>query len=242
MFKNKFKNISFLFLIGCLLFFLSFKVFAQEEGVFNISLKWQKNIRNFWYKIFGLKEENFYKEKYYQLLEELAKLKLSLSEFKDTDLISVKKSYFSNRLVETNVLKIDSVGKIFVEPKKDILEGTIVLDDSLTLVGKVSKVAKNYLIIDSLETPGIEFNVANFQGELLGLAKTISNGFLEVNFVDPNFKLKVNDLVLTHGGDIFPPGFIVGNISKINKNQFNKQIIVKLAFNLDNKGKLYLLK
>jgi cell shape-determining protein MreC len=242
MFKDKLKKTFFLLLISCLFFVLSFKVYAKEEGIFNISLKWQKNVKNFWSKIFGFDEESFYKEKYYQLLEELAKLKLSLNEIKESDLSSIKQNYFLNKVVEADILKLDPVGKIFVEYKNDVSEGSLVLDKSWTLLGKVSKITKNYIIIDSLEIPGIEFNVANFQGELLGLAKTVSNGFLEVDFVDPKIKINLNDFVLTYGDDLFPAGFIVGSVSKVSKSQFNQKIIVKLTFNLKDKDKVYILK
>ncbi len=74
------------------------------------------------------------------------------------------------------------------------------------------------------------------------MAKTVSNGFLEVDFVDPKIKINLNDFVLTYGDDLFPAGFIVGSVSKVSKSQFNQKIIVKLTFNLKDKDKVYILK
>jgi cell shape-determining protein MreC len=239
MFRKKTKNILIIFLLSLVFYWLSSQALAQEEPVFNISLNFQKLIKNFWQKILPSREEDFYKEKYYELLQELAKLKLTLKQIKETEIISQREKYLPN-LISADILKIDSFGYIYAENPK-VKEGTIVLDKNWTLVGKVSKITKNYLIITSLNVPGLEFNIANIDGELLGLGKTISNGFLEINYVKPETQIKINDFVLTYGDDNFPSGFLVGTVKKINKTQFGQQIIVQLLFELDS-GKVYLIK
>jgi cell shape-determining protein MreC len=239
MFRKKTKNILVIFVFSLIFYWLSSQALAQEEPVFNISLNFQKLIQNFWQKILPSIEKDIYKEKYYELLQELAKLKLTLKQIKETEIISQKEKYLPN-LISADILKIDSFGYIYAENPK-IQENTIVLDKNWTLVGKVNKITKNYLIITSLNVPGIEFNAANINGELLGLGKTISNGFLEINYVKPETQIKINDFVLTYGDDNFPSGFLVGTVKKINKTQFGQQIIVKLLFELDS-GKVYLVK
>jgi cell shape-determining protein MreC len=239
MFRKKTKNIFIIFLLSLVFYWLSSQALAEEEPIFNISLNFQKLIKNFWQKILPSQEEDFYKEKYYELLQELAKLKLTLKQVKETEIISQREKYLPN-LISADILKIDSFGYIYAENHK-VKEGTIVLDKNWTLVGKVSKITKDYLIITSLNVPGIEFNTANLDGELLGLGKTISNGFLEINYVKPETQIKINDFVLTYGDDNFPPGFLIGTIKKINKNQFGQQIIVQLLFEFDS-GKVYLIK
>jgi cell shape-determining protein MreC len=239
MFRKKTKNIFIIFLLSLVFYWFSAQALAEEEPVFNISLNFQKLIKNFWQKILPSTGENFYKEKYYELLQELAKLKLTLKQVKETEIISQKEKYLPN-LISTNILKNDSFGYIYAE-NPGVKEGAIVLDKNWTLVGKVSKITKNYLIITSLNVPGLEFNTANIDGELLGLGKTISNGFLEINYVKPETQIKINDFVLTYGDDNFPSGFLVGTVKKINKTQFGQQIIVQLLFELDS-GKVYLIK
>jgi cell shape-determining protein MreC len=239
MFRKKTKNILIIFLLSLVFYWLSSQALAEEEPVFNISLNFQKLIKNLWQKILPSTGEDFYKEKYYELLQELAKLKLTLKQIKETEIISQREKYLPN-LIAADILKIDSFGYIYTENPK-VKEGTIVLDKNWTLVGKVSKITKNYLIITSLNVPGLEFNTANIDGELLGLGKTISNGFLEINYVKPETQIKINDFVLTYGDDNFPSGFLVGTVKKINKTQFGQQIIVQLLFELDS-GKVYLIK
>jgi len=237
MFRKKIKNFLIIFLLSLVFFWLGSQALAQEEPIFTFSLNFQKVIRNFWQNIFSSSDEDIYKEKYYDLLRELAKLKLSLKEVKETGIIDKSKFY---NLQEANILKIDQFGYIYAE-NIQAKEGMLVLDKNFALVGKVSKVTKNYLIISSLNVSGIEFNIANLDGEFLGLGKTISNGFLEVNYVKPETQVKLNDFILTYGDDSFPSGFLVGSVRKINKTQFGQQIIVKLLFNLDS-GKIYLIK
>ncbi|GIW67296.1 MAG: hypothetical protein KatS3mg096_164 [Candidatus Parcubacteria bacterium] len=239
MLRKKIKNIFFVLLASLLFFWFSQKVYAQQEVFFNLSLGWQNLIKNLWQKIFPQTEDDAYKEKYYELLQELAKLKLTLKQIKETEIITNREKYLPN-LTEAKILKIDPLGYIYAE-NPGIKEEAIVLDQNWSLVGKVVKVSKNYLVVASLNLPGIEFNTANIDGELLGLGKTISNGFLEVNFIDPKLKIKINDFVLTYGDDNYPSGFLVGTVNKINKTQLGQQIIVKLSFNLDS-GKIYLIK
>ena len=239
MFRRKIKNILIIFILSLVFYWLSSQALAEEEPVFNISLNFQKLIRNFWQKILPSKGEDFYKEKYYELLQELAKLKLTLKQVKETEIISQREKYLPN-LISADILKNDSFGYIYAE-NPGVKEGAIVLDKNWTLVGKVSKITKNYLIITSLNVPGIEFNTANIDGELLGLGKTISNGFLEINYVKPETQIKINDFVLTYGDDNFPSGFLVGTVKKINKTQFGQQIIVQLLFDISS-NKIYIIK
>jgi cell shape-determining protein MreC len=239
MFRKKTKNLLIIFLLSLIFYWFSSQALAEEESIFNVSLNFQKLIKNFWQKILPSKEEDFYKEKYYELLQELAKLKLTLKQVKETEIISQREKHLPN-LVSADILKIDSFGYIYVK-NPGVKEGAVVLDKNWALIGKVSKITKNYLIITSLNVPGLEFNTANIDGELLGLGKTISNGFLEINYVKPEVQIKINDFVLTYGDDNFPSGFLVGTVKKINKTQFGQQIIVQLLFELDY-GKVYLIK
>ena len=239
MFRKKIKNIFLIFVLSLILFWVSSQAKIEEGQIFNFSLNFQKLIKDFWGKIFPSTEEDFYKEKYYELLKELANLKLSLKQIKEAEIITQREKYLPY-IVPANILKVDSLGYVYAE-NPGAREGIIVLDRNWVLVGKVTKIAKNYLVITSLSVPGIEFNVSNVKGELLGLAKTISNGFLEINYVKPEMEVKLNDLILTYGDDNFPSDFLVGTVRKINKTQFGQQIIVKLLFDLDP-GKIYLVK
>lgn len=235
------KKITIFFILLCLGFLLmSFSKKARAADYFlSLSLNWQNFIQKILNKFSFQTKEDVYKEKYYQLLQEVAQLKLLLTQFKETNIIKNKENYLPN-LVELEVLKADSLGYIYVNFDKNLKNDSIFLDKNWNLVGRVEEIKKNYIVIKSLAAAGLEFNVANLDGQLLGLAKSISNGFLEVQFIDPKTEIKENDFILTYGNDIFPAGFLVGTVEKIIKNEKEQKIIVKLTFDIDSK-KIYLL-
>lgn len=232
MFKKKIRNFFFLTLIGGSIFFLSTKTILAgvEEKTYFISLNFQKIWKDFFSNLFS--SQDVYQEKYYQLLQELAKLKLSLKNIKEVEIIENQGKYLP-RIEKVKVLKTDSFGYIYVTNFPEIEDGLIVVDSNWVLVGKVFKILKNYSLVESLAVPNLEFNVTNIEGKLLGLAKTISNGYLEINFVDPEMKVNVGDLVLT-GKGIYPSGFIIGSISKIYKKQYNQTIIAQTSFDFES--------
>lgn len=240
MFKKKIKNFLFLGLLASFFFFLNARVLAQiETPVFSFSLNFQNFLKNFIEKILPPKQSDVYKEKYYQLLQELAKIKISLKEIEETQ-ISQNFEKYIGKTYEVKILKTDPSGYIYTQSIPQAGDGMLVLDKNYLLVGKVIQVTPQYLLIQSLNHPHVRFSVANLNGELLGLAQPISNGYLEVNYVDPNIKVKGNDFVMTYGDDVFPKNFLVGTITKIYSQTFNQKIIVKLLFDLEP-GKLYLL-
>lgn len=240
MFRKKIKNFVLIFLLTALLFFVSSRVLAQiETPLFSISLNFQKILKELIEKILPNQETDTYKEKYYQLLQELAKLKLSLKEIQETQITQNFEKYLG-KTYEVKILKVDSLGYIYAEPVKNAFEGMLVLDKNYVLVGKVIQVYPQYLLIQSLNAPEIRFSLANLKGELLGLARSVSNGYLEVDYVDPKLELKINDFVTTYGDDVFPKGFLVGSLTKIYQRKINQKIVVKLLFDLEP-GKLYLL-
>lgn len=240
MFRKKITIFIFLFFLGLSLIWINDKVVAGSDYFFYISLNWQNFLQNLLEKILPAKEKDVYKEKYYQLLEEFAKLKLMLDQIKESSLVVNREKYLPN-LVELDVLKVDAFGNVYVNFDKNLSENSIFLDKNWSLVGKIDKITKNYAVIKSLNSAGLEFNVSNLNRELLGLGRTLSNGFVEVNFVDPKIEIKENDFVLTYGDEIFPAGFLVGTVEKIIKNENQKKIIVKTTFDLKDK-KIYLIK
>jgi len=223
MFK-KLKKFLFLFILGGLMFFLSSKTsLAQvEEIIFSFSLNFQKILYDILNKISLSKESDTYKEKYFELLQELARLRLSLKEIREANLITISEKY-KERKVEVSVLKKDELGNIFISNFKGIKEGMVVLDQNWILVGRVSKVYENYSVVSSLFSSNLEFNVSDFNDNLLGLAKSISNGFLEIQFALPQTEIKEGDFILSYGGDIFPSGFLVGSVSKVIKSSTNQK-------------------
>ncbi|GIW65387.1 MAG: hypothetical protein KatS3mg093_366 [Candidatus Parcubacteria bacterium] len=245
MFKSKIQIIFLALILGFLSFILSQKVIAKvEEPIFYISLNFQKLLKETLARIIPFaKDDDPFREKYYQLLQELAKLKM---ELKNDLVTSTPEKYFQS-LIETTVLKSDSFGKIYLNKVKDINEGTIVLDKNFVLVGIIEKITDKFMIVKSVNTPDLTFKVNDLNGNPLGIARSVSNGFLEIDFVDPQLQLKDNSLVLTAAmeNEIFPPGLIVARVKDVYYQNLDKKIISKIVaktiFDIEN-GKVYLLK
>lgn len=240
MFKKKIKNFVLVVLLSLFLFLLSSRVFAQmETPLFSFSLDFQNFFKNLFDKLMPTKDADTYKEKYYELLQELAKIKISLKGIQETQITQNFAKYLG-KTYEVKILKTDPFGYIYTQLIPNATQDMLVLDKNYVLVGKVVEVTPRYLLIRSLNHPETRFSLASLDGNLLGLAQSISNGYLEVNYIDPQVKVETNDFVITYGDDVFPKNFLVGSISKIYSQPFNQKIIVKLLFDLEP-GKLYLL-
>jgi len=207
---------------------LSSKVFAEEENkVFSFSLSLQKIISDLLGKLKFWKENDDYRQKYYELLREVSELKLNLKSAQE-NLKDI--SEFSN-VSELKVFKKDPTGLIYASRPKEAKEGDLVVDQNLVLIGFVSSLKSDYMVIKTLFYPGIVFNLGDSEGNFLGTGKTIGNGFIIIDgLTNLSPKLNKNSLVFTYGQDsLFKPNFLVGKITTIEKdaNQ-NFKIVIKL--------------
>lgn len=216
-------------LIGFVLFLFSSNVFAEEESkLFMISLRIQKFVVSFWDDLKSLirKEENDdYREKYFNLLQEISQLKLNLKKVEER-----RKSLEElSNLVPLIIYKKDPRGIFYANYSEKANEGDIVVDKNLALIGFIYQKNKDYLVIKTLLYPDIIFNLGDAENNLLGSGKTVNNGFVEISEIQ-NQKARKDMLVFTQGGDsIFRPNFLVGTISEIeqlNKNSF--RLIIRL--------------
>lgn len=223
-------------ILSGLLFFISLQpaVRAQEEKTLTFSLSLQSLARSIFNKILQalpfVKDEN-YKDKYFKLLKEFAELKLQEKEIKISQSFEAFKEKYPNA-VQLKTLKLGEFGLIYLESSKEIKTGAVVVDENFLLVGKVYKVKPNFVEARSLEYPGLEFNLANLDKNLLGLGQTSGLGYIEIDFVDPKIKkLEKDELIMTFGQDkVFPANFIVGRVAKLEKQtSFQKALIEPIA-------------
>lgn len=179
------------------------------------------------FKSFVLVErQDNYKAKYYELLKQLAQMKLAEREDLFLRSIELIKQRYPNAVEANNLFS--QLGIIYASTDKKVRDGATVIDENWILIGKVRKVYKNnYLEIISLNYPELQFNVSNLEGKNIGLAKTTGLGYIEINFVDPQTKIKVGNLLLTAGkDDIFPKDFLIGEVFKIENLGTNQKIYV----------------
>lgn len=233
--KNFEKKFFLVFLLVILIFLGNFnKALAEEyEKNFLYFLKIKEASKNVLEKIKSLllsERPDDYKTKYYNLLKQLAQMKLAEKEELFLKSIELIKQRYPDSVEAKHLFS--QLGIIYAVTEGKVKEGAVVIDENWILVGKVRKVYKNnYLEIVSLNYPELQFNVSNFDGKSIGLAKTTGLGYIEVNFVDPQTKIKVGNLLLTAGRDnIFPKDFLIGEIFKIENLVTSQKIyIIPLA-------------
>ncbi len=237
--RKFFKKFLIIYILIVLIFLSNYNpaFSAQYEKVYFFSIGLQSIINSILENIksnLNISKEDEYKEKYFKLLKELAQIKIAEQEKTFLESLELIKNKYPNSVEVNNIS--NRLGIIYVDFEKNIKEGSMVVDHNWILIGKISKIHKKYAEVLSLNYPGIQFNVATLEGKLIGLAKTTGLGYIEVNFTDPNINIKTGDLLITGGNDeIFPKGFLVGEIAKIEKKpSYQKLIIYPLGnFNSD---------
>lgn len=216
------------FLIVLLIWLAGFspKVKAQEEKILTLGIKfntWIYSLKNWFSKIFFFKKKETYQDLYYQLLEKIAISKQFSIE--EEQYLKKKIKELKSQYSTLNVVNYLSPGIILVEGGENLnLQiGQAVVNEHLVLVGRIAQVQSSFSKVQSLNFPGLEFQVTNLAGQVLGIAQTTGLGIIEVNFVDPNIEIQENDLILTKGGDIFPADLLVARVKEvISLGQFKK--------------------
>ena len=153
-------------------------------------------------KIPSLKEENKRLKKLLNSSNSEMSSKILIAE-----LIKVNLSPFSNKIV----LDKGSENNIFV--------GQVVID-SLGILGQVSEVNNNFSVATLITDPGHALLAVNARTDKrIVISGTGDNRFLKAKFISLNEDVMEGDILITSGLDnIFPEGYMIGQISKINKN------------------------
>ncbi|MAW34738.1 MAG: rod shape-determining protein MreC [Gammaproteobacteria bacterium] len=153
-------------------------------------------------KIPSLKEENKRLKKLLNSSNSAMSSKILIAE-----LIKVNLSPFSNKIV----LDKGSENNIFV--------GQVVID-SLGILGQVSEVNNDFSVATLITDPGHALLAVNARTEKrIVISGTGDNRFLKAKFISLNEDVMEGDILITSGLDnIFPEGYMIGQISKINKN------------------------
>ena len=232
------KKFLIVYIIVIFVFLLNFnKTIAKEySSIYTETLSLQKiaqkiisSIKN----IFPFIKTDQYKEKYYNLLKEIAQIKIAEREKAFLESLNLIKSRYPSS-TEATILSQGTGGIIYIKSQNKIKEGSIVLDENWVLIGKVKKEIKdNIYEVITLDYPNLQFNVANLDGEIIGLAKTTGLGYIEVNYIEPKIKIKTGDLIITGGDDVFQRGFIFGEIIDLQKSDYFQKATISPIGNFE---------
>ena len=153
-------------------------------------------------KIPSLKEENKRLKKLLNSSDSTMSSKILIAE-----LIKVNLSPFSNKII------LDK------GHKNNIFTGQIVID-SMGVIGQISEVNKDFSVATLITDPGHALLAVNARTDKrIVISGTGDNRFLKAKFISLNEDVMEGDILITSGLDnIFPEGYMIGQISKINKN------------------------
>ena len=103
--------------------------------------------------------------------------------------------------------------------ENNIFVGQVVID-SLGILGQVSEVNNNFSVATLITDPGHALLAVNARTDKrIVISGTGDNRFLKAKFISLNEDVMEGDILITSGLDnIFPEGYMIGQISKINKN------------------------
>lgn len=150
----------------------------------------------------SLKEENKRLKKLLNSSNPTKNSKILIAE-----LIKVNLSPFSNKVI----LNKGSKSNIYV--------GQPVID-SMGILGQISEVNKEFSITTLITDPGHALLAINTRTEKrIVISGTGDNRYLKAEFISLNEDINEGDILVSSGlDDIFPEGYLIGEISKINKN------------------------
>ena len=155
-----------------------------------------------------IKEENIRLKKLLNSTDEASTSKILVAE-----LIKVNLSPFSNKVILNK-------GK-----KNNIYIGQTVID-SAGILGQVSEVNDDFSVVTLITDAGHALLAVNERtGKRIVISGTGDNRYLKAKYISLNEDVVEGDILITSGLDnIFPEGYLIGEISNINKN-FQKDFL-----------------
>jgi rod shape-determining protein MreC len=171
-------------------------------------------------------------EKEIQELKETLELNKTLTEYSPVNatILSRNKSYWFNTIT------ID-------KGKKDGIKPNMAVITKNGLIGKISKVSKNYSEVKLITSDDVNFKVsiAIKTNDVDNYA--ILNGYdkktnlIKATGIDKTTEVNAGDSVLTSGlGEFFPGGIYIGTVEKIEKDKYNlsKTVYIKTSQNFND--------
>lgn len=156
-------------------------------------------------------------EKFIEFLESVTYQKKELS--------FLKEKFKNIEILEISFL--NSQGEIYVT---EAYRAGDVIVDNFILVGKLFDFNLKNKKISSLFEPNKELSLADVNGKIMGIGRTLGFGLIEIS-LPLDFKIQENDLVFTSGQDgIFKRGYVVGKVLKIQQTPLDQKVLIKSLF------------
>lgn len=177
------------------------------------------------------------------LVEENKRLK-DLLEFKDS---REEYNYISTNIIGTKGNIIN--GLIIDKGEIDGVQKNMIVIASKGLVGKVTSVAKNWAIVETIVNKNISVSVMleesrENSGILEGYANNNNEKLAKISYLPMSSEVKEGDIVLTSGyGEIYPKEIRIGEVIKVEEDKVKvmKSAIVKPYVDFDKLEELLIV-
>lgn len=103
------------------------------------------------------------------------------------------------------------------------------------LLGRVSKIYKDYSLVELVTKGDVYTSVLSYKNEVLGVLKGENSELMTMESVSVDKNIEVGEEIYTSGiSDIYPKGIYVGRVESIgeSKNQLFKDIKIVQDFNI----------
>ncbi len=128
--------------------------------------------------------------------------------------------------------------------ENDISENMPVITQQKVLLGKVSKVYKNFSKVMLISNKKCSFDVKIQEKNISGLIKGKGNFKILLDFVPQNKEISQGDIVVTSSlGGLFPAGLLVGQIEEVKKSDIEpfQQANIKPTFDIKEINLLFVI-
>jgi len=124
-----------------------------------------------------------------------------------------------------------------------ISKGDVVIREKY-LVGIVRDVTSHRSRIELISSPNLSISVIDFHTGTEGISLGQFGTFLKVSRVLPGEVVNVGDVFMTSGRDgVFPPGYIVGEVSSVSSESAEtlKEVILDATLDIENLDKVFVI-
>lgn len=126
-----------------------------------------------------------------------------------------------------------------------VFEGQVVISAEKILIGKVSKVYKNFSKVSLISSKDFTLNVKISSKKIEGLAKGIGGLNLILTLLPKEEKIEKGEKVVSSDlGGQFPPEILIGEVEKVDTLDFKsyQEAKLKLGFSLSQLESVFLIK
>lgn len=128
--------------------------------------------------------------------------------------------------------------------KDGIKPGDIVISSSMILIGRIAEVNDDTSRVELLINQDFKVTVKVSKNDIIGIARGILSDGILLDFISQNDDVNPGDVIVTNGNDLFPPGLIIGKVSRIDSNDGSlfKKVFVMPEFQNSNISRVIILK